>query len=518
VVLTINGSGDGNRHWISPLIGHALHGILLGAMNPTLFQLNTRASLTRLGPHATLDDVPDQHLDTLASRGFDWVWLLGVWSLGEASPSISRSNQTWRVEYLHALKDLRDEDITGSPFAVFDYSVDPRLGGDSALRRFRERLSERGIKLLVDFVPNHVALDHRWVNERPEFFISGTHEDLERDPLRWTATETGQVLAYGRDPNYPGWLDTLQLNYFNPELREAMVQELTQLAESCDGVRCDMAMLLEPEVFQRTWGHVSGYEGLSLPFFWPEAIERVRRLHPDFLFIAEVYWDYEHRLQQHGFDYTYDKTLYDRLLSHNAEGVRAHLRAPLEYLQHMAHFLENHDEPRIASTLNTQEHLAAAILTFSTPGLRLLHDGQLEGKRIRIPVHLRRGPDEALDPAITRLYDALLPIITSAAVTSGAWSLLACHPAWEGNPTTNNFVVYLLEHSSGDLLIAVNFAAYQGQTFIELPQRIVSSSHTTFTDLLSGERYVRERSDLEQRGLFLDVPAWKPHVFRIERS
>jgi hypothetical protein len=419
---------------------------------------------------------------------------------------------------MRALSDFKEEDISGSPFAVYDYSVDPTLGGDAALLRFRERLHERGMKLLVDFVPNHVALDHPWVHEHPEFFIRGTNEDLARDPLRWTKSTTGDVLAYGRDPNYPGWPDTLQLNYFNPDLRSAMLQQLRDIAATSDGVRCDMAMLLEPEVFQRTWGPLPGYEGLSLPPFWPEAIDRVRRDCPEFLFMAEVYWDYEHRLQQHGFDYTYDKTLYDRLLANNAEGARAHLLAPREYLSHMAHFLENHDEPRIAGKLALDQHRAAAVLTFTAPGLRLLHDGQFEGKHVRIPIHLRRGPDEEGDSQVTTLYEQLLPILTSPTVTHGAWSLLECSAAWDGNPTSRNFISYLLEDEHGALVVAVNYAPYRGQCYVRLPERVLKGSQLIFDDLLSGERYERDRSDLQQRGLFLDVDGWKPHIFRLKRA
>ena len=117
-----------------------------------------------------------------------------------------------------------------------------------------------------------------------------------------------RILAHGRDPNYPGWPDTLQLDYANPLLQKSQIDELIAIAGKCDGVRCDMAMLVLPEVFQRTWG-------VDPAPFWPKATAAVRGAHSAFTFLAEVYWDLEWTLQQQGFDYCYDKRLYDRLQS-----------------------------------------------------------------------------------------------------------------------------------------------------------------------------------------------------------
>jgi hypothetical protein len=237
------------------------------------------------------------------------VWFLGVWQTGAAGRKVSLENAEWRREFQELLRDFSDKDVCGSCFAVQSYTVHSDFGGNSALQRLRLRLRQRGMRLMLDFVPNHTAPDHIWVQEHPEYYVRGTDEQLAREPQNYTrvASRGGPlVLAFGRDPYFAGWPDTLQLNYANSDLWEARVSELENIATMCDGVRCDMAMLIVPEVFERTWG-------LRPAPFWPDAIRRVHARNPDFRFMAEVYWDMEWMLQQQGFDYTYDKRLYDRL-------------------------------------------------------------------------------------------------------------------------------------------------------------------------------------------------------------
>ena len=265
---------------------------------PSLFQINTRVWLTELGNSlrrpATLDDIPDSELDGLAEKGFDWVWLLSVWQTGAAAQKISRSNPEWRNEFQQTLPDLREEDIGGSGFAITRYTVSVGLGGDAALARLRERLSKRDLRLMLDFVPNHMAPDHPWVEQHPDYFIQGGENDLANSPqnyFRTTILRGPLVLAYGRDPYFPGWPDTVQLDYSNPATQEAMTGELAKIARQCDGVRCDMAMLVLSDVFERTWGR-------RAPLFWPNAIKRVRESVPAFCFMAEVYWDLEWTMQQ----------------------------------------------------------------------------------------------------------------------------------------------------------------------------------------------------------------------------
>ncbi len=486
---------------------------------PSLFQVNTRVRLSELsaalGRRATLDDIPDSELDRLAGDGFDLVWFLGVWQTGEAARQVSLSNPEWLAEYHHTLPDFRESDVCGSCFAVRDYGVHEDFGGDPALARLRQRLRDRGLRLILDFVPNHMAPDHPWVKEHPDFFVAGTEEQLAAQPRNYRRVETGagsRVLAYGRDPYFDGWPDTLQLNYGNPALQDAMLAELSRISRQCDGVRCDMAMLVLPEVFERTWG-------ISAPPFWPRATEIVRRKVPGFLFIAEVYWDLEWALQQQGFDYTYDKRLYDRLEDGHARPVREHLFAGLDFQDHMARFLENHDEPRAAATFTPEVHRAAAVLTFFTPGLRFFHQGQREGKRVRISVHLGRGPVEPPDAAIGTFYEGLLKCLSDPAFRDGDWQLLECRSAWDGNPTSDDFVAFSWT-GLGDRrrLAAVNYSPHGSQCYVVLPWSDLSGRTWRLADRLGPDRYDRNGDDLAARGLYLEMPAWGHHVFEVRPS
>jgi glycosidase len=156
---------------------------------PSLYQINTRVWLNAWsrasGRAATLDDIPDAELDRVAAMGIDWVWLLSVWTTGPAGERISRSSAEWRREFEDTLPGLADDDIAGSGFAIAGYTVSKVLGGDAALARIRERLARRGMKLMLDFVPNHTALDHPWGDLHPEFYVAGTELDLARTPRNY---------------------------------------------------------------------------------------------------------------------------------------------------------------------------------------------------------------------------------------------------------------------------------------------------------------------------------------------
>jgi glycosidase len=486
------------------------------AIYPLLLQINTRVWLTDLARNlrrpATLDDIPDADLDHFAELGFDWLWFLSVWQTGEAGRVISRGNATLRKELQETLPDLRDDDIAGSGFAITAYTVPENLGGNAALARLRERLRQRGLKLMLDFVPNHTALDHPWVENRPEYYMAGSEGDLARLPKNYVRVKSrhgDRIFAHGRDPYLPGWTDTLQIDYANPAAQEAMVSELLKISSQCDGVRCDMAMLLLPDVFERTWGK-------SSKPFWTDAIRRVREKVSDFCFLAEVYWDLEWTLQQQGFNYAYDKRLYDRLRVGRARPVREHLMAALDYQNKLARFLENHDEPRAAATFPDEVHRVAAIVTFLSPGLRFFHQGQLEGRMKHNSPHVVRQPEEAVNSGLKKFYERLLEILRRPVVRQGQWQLLECVPAWDGNSSFDAFVAFAWQDSTGSRLLAVvNFAAQCGRCYVRLPFPDLGGRTWSLRDLLSDAFYERDGNDLQSRGLYLDVIPWHYHVFEM---
>jgi Alpha amylase, catalytic domain len=482
---------------------------------PLLYEVYARALISEraraLGRAATFDDIPDATIDAWADLHVEWVWMLGVWQTGPIGRAVSRANPEWRAEYRRVLPDLREDDICGSCFAVQDYTVHAEFGGPEALLRLRERLRRRGLRLMLDFVPNHTARDHAWVFDHPEFYVQGTADDLAREPHNYATAETREgprVLAYGRDPYFPGWPDTFQLDYGNARLREFMAATLVDIAAMCDGVRCDMSMLVLPEVFERTWG-------IAAPPFWPGTIARVRRAFPGFLFMAEAYWDLEWALQQQGFDYVYDKRLYDRLREGHARPVRDHLRADMAYQNGLARFLENHDEPRAAEVLPPDAHRAAAIITFLAPGLRFFHDGQLDGRKVRIPVHLRRGPDEAPDPALRRFYARLLACLEDPVLRRGPWRLLDPAPAWDSNASWDACIAMGWGGEGQRRLAVVNYAGHASQCYVRLPFPELAGRRVRLTDMMGEAVYDRDGDTLSSKGLYLDMPGWSYHLFAL---
>ena len=486
---------------------------------PLLYQVNTRVWLTEIsrqtGRKAMLDDIPDAELDKIASLGFDWVWFLSVWQTGETGKRISRENEGWRKEFQETIPELSEDDIAGSGFAITGYNVSAELGGDNALARLRKRIKDRGMKLMLDFVPNHSAIDHPWVNNHPEYYIRAGKSELEKAPANFIKLTSGNdeiVFAHGRDPFFPGWPDTLQLNYGNSGLQEAMIAELIKIAGQCDGVRCDMAMLVLPDVFEKTWG-------IKCHPFWPKATKRVREANPAFCFMAEVYWDLEWTMLQNGFDYAYDKRLYDRLKEGYAKPVREHFIAGLDYQSKMARFLENHDEPRVAADFAPGKHEAAAIITFLSPGLRFFHQGQFQGRKKRISPHLVRAPQEPVDENLELFYNKLLGILQQQTFRMGRWQLLHSLQVWEGNRTHDCYISFAWQGDKEEkILVAVNYSSRRSQCYIKLPFNDLPDGTWLLNDLISGISYERESSDLKEKGMYLDEPAWKIYVFSLSKK
>jgi glycosidase len=403
-----------------------------------IFEVNAR-----LG-HRDLHHLVDAHVDRAASLGFDWIWLMGLWRTGPASVAVSRT---------------LSPDFEGSPYAIAEYEVGEELGGDAALAAFVERAHARGLEVMADFVPNHMAVDSPLIDAEPGFAIHWNPALRDAHPSDYFDHPKGR-LAHGKDPYFAGWTDTVQLDYSHPGLRAHQIDVLKRIAARVDGVRCDMAMLVLREHVKAHWFPRVGREAFDAAFpeeFWREAIRAVRAERPGFRFMAEVYWDKEPELQWLGFDHTYDKKLYDLLANGSAaEDVARYLhRAHPDYLTRTVHFLENHDEERAAVRFGRRAR-PAALVSFAIPGAVFVHQGQMEGFREKLPVQ-RRVPREVEvpDEDLERFYARLLACVKDPLYREGRLEVVGVE---------QGLLLFLRRHEGRLALVGAELTAVRGES------------------------------------------------------
>lgn len=390
---------------------------------PLIYEINTPIFLRELsekeGRGVSFASVPEYVWDDIARRGFDMVWFMGIWKRSSLGRSMAL-NEPWLKD---ALPDLKDGDIVGSAYSIEEYQVADMYGGEEGLAVAREQLQRRGIRLMLDYVPNHVGIDHHWVAEHPEYFLYATAEEMEADPKSFVQTPQG-IFARGRDPHFEAWSDVLQLNAFSPGLRAELKSTLVRVADMCDALRCDMAMLMMNDIFKGTWGARAGE--VPTEEYWPGLIGAVKAVRPDFLFLAEVYWGKEHDLLDQGFDLCYDKELYDYLTEHSLHELQAHIKKTAPYQDKLLRFTENHDEER-AGRMPLPQHIVAEYVLAILPGAHLYHEGQFDGRKIRVPVHLSRKTSEEFVPEVSALYERIFSLIRDTKLYEGGWQQLEVH-------------------------------------------------------------------------------------------
>ncbi len=492
--------------------------------NPLLYEINTWVWLAELRQRyrqpLTLANLPDEIFEDLASLHIDAVWLMGIWERSPHGREIARRLNFLLEEYRRALPSVTHDQIIGSPYAVCRYAVDPAYGGREALAVFRRKLAQRGIKLILDFVPNHVAVDHHWTADAPDALIQATAEQAAAQPDRYFAAPRpeakGRYFAHGRDPYFPAWSDTAQVDAFSPLARQATLQTLCDIAEQCDGVRCDMAMLLVNRIFSSTWNRPE----LPPQEFWVEVIGGVRAQHPNFLFVAEVYWDMEAELLAQGFDYAYDKRLYDRLLHDSPSAVRDHLTAALSYQRRMTRFTENHDEARAMASFGRTRGQMAALLCATLPGMTLFYEGQFEGRRVKLPVQLGARPHEPIDLETQAFYRALLAEVDAPIYHDGIFNLLGTLPL-SGGSYSEPLLAYTWALGADRRLIILNLSrdsAAQGRIMLGDPA-LGSAAAWRFTDVFSpAETFLLPTDSLLSGGVYASLPPNGFKVYQIEPS
>ncbi len=487
--------------------------------NPHIYEINLMTWLYELSNKEAravkLCDIPMRQWEALKDKGMDAVWLMGIWQRSPFSQKEARNAEGLKKECEKILPDFELEDLGGSPYAVRAYKPDPHFGILDDLALLRKKLNDMGVELILDFVPNHTACDHHWISQRPHYYINIVPGEINTCPEGFFAPASAEdpiCIAHGRDPYFPPWTDTAQLDYSKRDTHKAMGETLREIGGYCDGVRCDMAMLVLNEVFRNTW---SGYihEIQKPPEFWPYAINSVKDSQRNFIFIAEAYWGLKKKLLEAGFDYVYDKDFYDSLVNSDVDGLKTQLSKPLPEQERMLRFLENHDEPRAFQAFGRERIKAAMVIHATVPGAKLWHHGQLEGKRVRVPVQLRRVPEEPVDQETYQFSEKLLNEVNQPIFHKGLWQMCAID-GWLDNQTCNNLLAWSLLLGEERRIIAVNFSPIPSQGRIRLPFNWVKGEGKIWlVDIFKGERYTYEKEIIRRDGLYVALEAWDFHLF-----
>jgi hypothetical protein len=424
--------------------------------SPILYEINTRVWLRELsnsaGHPVTLADIPESEIATWKELGFTHIWLMGVWQVGKRARDLALAH--WRGKWRSEIPST-EEDVQGSPFAVQEYSVDSRVGQPLDLLLLKERLGRAGIKLIIDLIPNHFGIDSSEPNRYPARFVQAA---TNIDGTYSCETKFGtRFFAHGRDPYFPPWIDTVQVDYRVAEAQDNMSSIAQTISMFGDGLRCDMAMLLLPDVFRSTWKDLPSVgTHLTEADFWRTTIPKIRMLQPHVDLIAEAYWDREADLQEAGFDYTYNKRVTDYLVrGHDAKLIEYLHSCTPRFLKQSVHFLENHDEQRAAQAFEFGRHKAAAALILFLPGMVLLHDGQLEGRRQFAPIQMSKRAVESVDSEVQRFYAEILKVLQQTPIRRGTPTLRHFESApdliaieWQGGAGVTDFGIVNLGETS----------------------------------------------------------------------
>lgn len=461
-----------------------------------------------------LDNIPEEEILDFCDKGFDAVWMMGIWQRSFKGAEIARQHEGVLNEFKELIGDIDPEsDIGSSPYSIKDYNVDQKLGSNTGIKIFRKRLNEKGIKLLLDFVPNHMAVDHLWVQTKPQLFINADEKDFNEESFLYFRNSSGDIIAHGKDPYFDPWTDVAQLNYFNPETRKEMTGILKKVAGFCDGVRCDMAMLILKRIQTRIWGGRTKYNEPENEF-WQQSISEIKTIYPEFIFVAEVYWNLEEELIGYGFDFVYDIDFYHALLDNDTGFLESSFSPDLKIRYKRLKFIENHDEQRSLKSFGYERLKAAAFLMSLSMGGHLYYQGQMEGFTKKLPVQLLKRPPEDADEIISSFYDLLFKVKNKLKKLKIEWSFIKPQPYITDDPLTRNTMVLC----GGSMFMAVvNYSGNVSKIILEPKTDKIPSScrKIIFKDMLSLAVIKKDRQDLNKNGLYLALVPYSIYLFKI---
>lgn len=477
--------------------------------NPHILEINTRAWLRRLeakhGRRFALHEIPDEYWREFKAQGFDAVWMMGVWTPSPKAAEIARSLTDIQNQIRQINPDFKTEDIIASPYAVYEFEPAADLGGRESLKKLREKLNGMGMALFLDFVSNHTAIDAPAVSQAPDLYINTGMETPHAHKDWFFQNDKGVWVAYGRDPYFAPWTDTAQLNYFNPNTREFMLQNLLKVADMCDGVRCDMAMLSLNKVHRDTWWEFIG-GNLPKQEFWSVALERVREKYPEFVFVAEVYWGLEWEIQEMGFDYTYDKVLYDRLRFSTPENIKGHLGAEHLFQMRSIRFTANHDEEESLKAFGREKSLAASTIIATLPGARMIYLFQMMGHPARVPIQYVADTFEE-DAPILAYYSKLLQIASQPVFHGGQWSLAAVSASAEEEWSFLNVLCWTWKQMNTASTVIINYSDQPSKCLL----KIKTPSSRLREEFSGGEIAVSDEE--KTRGILVELKPFESKIF-----
>ena len=481
---------------------------LVACKHPYIYEINTRAWLYELSKKydrqiLKISDIPTEEYDNLRDNGVDIVWMMGIWKLGKYGLEFDRKNG----DYSHLLPDFRPDDIIGSPFAITEYSCNHDIGTDSDLKELRRQLNSRGIKLMLDFIPNHSAFDANYVNKYPDMYINAP--EGVQDTNRYNSIG----IAYGSDIGYKPWKDVAQLNIWNKKTREYMVENFLAVLTYADAVRCDVAYLVLNDVFEETWKYELEYYNYTRPDteFWTEAFKAGKELNPEAIFLAELYeGKYTEILLELGFTYVYDKTLLDKLVM-NAQDVKEYIKSKNnDFWKNTCHYVENHDEERIVfkTGSNYQKAKAAGTIAATVGGMIFMQHGQWEGKKNRLDVHLRRAAEEEDNAELVSYYKHLNNVIRE--------------PAFRGTNTyfienmrgekQDDFIAYIREDGDSHFLVVVNYSENKGCANVPI-YNVKGYRYSLLHEAINDVEYVKSLGEVKN-GMRVCLDAWESQIFQ----
>ena len=490
--------------------------------NPHIYEINLITWLDELSRREqrtiSLRNIPRSEWTNFRKVGIDLIWLMGMWQRSPYSREKARGEPALVEACSNILENFQTDDIVGSPYAVYDYIPDSRFGSFADLFALKKVMEEEGLYLILDFVPNHMACDHPWLGDHPERFIQG---ELNREGgcregfFLFTNPDNKRCVAHGRDPNFPAWNDTAQINYGSDDTMEAMAGILSRLAAYCHGFRCDMAMLLLKDVFGSTWGSHLKDES-SIKEFWHFSIGRLKRAERSNLLLAEVYWGMETPLFNFGFDYAYDKHLYDLMLRGDIEGVKTCLSTPIVHQEKMIRFLENHDEQRALEAFGSERIKSAMVIHATLPGMRLWHHGQIDGYRVKVPVQLARGPCEISDNDLKSFATNLMIEVNHPVFHEGSFEICETH-GWPDNSSHVHLLAWCWRRDDERRLIVINFSSTSAQGVVTLPSTwLPIDKQFICRDSLNKKCFYRSSVEVQKNGLFVALEMGGFHFFKIK--